>query len=162
MATLFITYFTPFSLQFRDIQLVVTVLSHRFNSPTDSGEAKHDPAKPHCFLTHCSLNPEASRTNVLEETLYNWRPRSAYRLPSRHNESLERDGTRKSQPVRPSPNLDGAGPVVRHFMGFLVMAGCDIVWDRTQGCSDTSSTATKCLRLLCHSGCPATPFIVKV
>jgi hypothetical protein len=25
---------------------------------------KHDPAKPHCFLTHCSLNPEDGRTNV--------------------------------------------------------------------------------------------------
>jgi hypothetical protein len=24
---------------------------------------KHDPAKPHCFLTHCSVNLEASRTN---------------------------------------------------------------------------------------------------
>uniref|UniRef100_A0A674BVC7 Zinc finger MYM-type protein 4-like n=1 Tax=Salmo trutta TaxID=8032 RepID=A0A674BVC7_SALTR len=29
---------------------------------------KHDPAKLHCFLTHCSLNPEASCTNVSEET----------------------------------------------------------------------------------------------
>ena len=33
---------------------------------------KHDPAKPHCFLTNCSLNLEASRTNVSEETSYNW------------------------------------------------------------------------------------------
>jgi hypothetical protein len=35
---------------------------------------KHDPAKPLCFLTHCSHNLEASRTNVSEETLYNWQP----------------------------------------------------------------------------------------
>ncbi|CDQ80127.1 unnamed protein product [Oncorhynchus mykiss] len=29
---------------------------------------KHDPAKPYCFLTSCSLNPEASRTNASAET----------------------------------------------------------------------------------------------
>ena len=33
-------FFTPFSPQFHGIQLVVTVLSHRCNSRTDSGEAK--------------------------------------------------------------------------------------------------------------------------
>ncbi|XP_064878902.1 protocadherin-15-like [Oncorhynchus nerka] len=36
---------------------------------------KHDPAKPHCFLTHCSLNPEVSHTNVSEETLHSWAKR---------------------------------------------------------------------------------------
>uniref|UniRef100_A0AAZ3R1R5 Sleeping Beauty transposase HTH domain-containing protein n=1 Tax=Oncorhynchus tshawytscha TaxID=74940 RepID=A0AAZ3R1R5_ONCTS len=35
---------------------------------------KHDPAKPHCFLKHFSLNPEASRTNESEETLSDWQP----------------------------------------------------------------------------------------
>ena len=34
--------FTPFSPQFCDVQLVVTVLSYRCNSPTDSGEVKVD------------------------------------------------------------------------------------------------------------------------
>ncbi|KAK6322548.1 hypothetical protein J4Q44_G00073400, partial [Coregonus suidteri] len=44
---------------------------------------KHDPAKPHCFLTHCSLNPEASSTNVSEEMPYNWRPcRRAFARPT--------------------------------------------------------------------------------
>ena len=37
---LFIATFTHFSPQFHDIQLVVTVLSHRCNSHMDSGEAK--------------------------------------------------------------------------------------------------------------------------
>ena len=37
----FLFFLPPFSLQFRGIQLlVVTVLSHRYNSRTDSGEAK--------------------------------------------------------------------------------------------------------------------------
>ena len=35
---------------------------------------KHNPANSHCFLTQRPLNPEASRTNVLEETQYTWRP----------------------------------------------------------------------------------------
>ncbi|XP_070995671.1 LOW QUALITY PROTEIN: SH2 domain-containing adapter protein E-like [Oncorhynchus clarkii lewisi] len=34
---------------------------------------KHNPTKPHCFLTQCTSNPEASRTNVSEETPYTWR-----------------------------------------------------------------------------------------
>uniref|UniRef100_A0AAZ3QGN3 SH3 domain-binding glutamic acid-rich protein n=1 Tax=Oncorhynchus tshawytscha TaxID=74940 RepID=A0AAZ3QGN3_ONCTS len=36
---------------------------------------KQDPAKLHCFLTRCSFNPEASRTNVSEESPYSWRPK---------------------------------------------------------------------------------------
>jgi hypothetical protein len=51
------------------IQLVVTVFSHFCSTPTDSGEVKVEshasskthPAKPHCFLTHYLLNPEARR-----------------------------------------------------------------------------------------------------
>ena len=35
---------------------------------------KHNPTKPHCFLTQRASNPEASRTNVLEETPCTWRP----------------------------------------------------------------------------------------
>ena len=38
---LHIFYFTPFSPQFRGIQLlIVTILSHRYNSRTGSGETK--------------------------------------------------------------------------------------------------------------------------
>ncbi|XP_052378314.1 adrenodoxin, mitochondrial-like isoform X1 [Oncorhynchus keta] len=35
---------------------------------------KHNPTKPHCFLTQCPFNPESSCTNVSEETPYTWRP----------------------------------------------------------------------------------------
>ncbi|XP_071192474.1 voltage-dependent calcium channel subunit alpha-2/delta-3-like isoform X2 [Salvelinus alpinus] len=35
---------------------------------------KRDSTKPHCFLTQCPLNPEASHTIVSEETSYTWRP----------------------------------------------------------------------------------------
>ena len=68
---------------------------------------KHGPAKPHCFLTHCSLNPEASSTNVSEETHYNWRPQ----------ESLEGDGTRTSWLAKLYPNPDDAGPIVHRLIG---------------------------------------------
>ena len=78
---------------------------------------KHDPTKPHCFLTNCSLNPEASRTDVSEESLHNWRPNSACMRLARHKESLERDGTRTSRDgPRPSPKLDDAVPIVRRLM----------------------------------------------
>ena len=35
---------------------------------------KHNATKPHCFLTQRPSKPEASRTNVSEETLYTCRP----------------------------------------------------------------------------------------
>ena len=91
--------------------MVVTVLSHRCNSRTDSGEAKVEShassetqpsqAAPTCQAV---LNPEASRTNVSEETLSSWRPESACRDLAQHKGALERDGTRKSLPAKPSPN----------------------------------------------------------
>jgi hypothetical protein len=37
----------------------------------DSGEAKIETRLDAYFLTHCSLNPEVSRTNVSVETLFN-------------------------------------------------------------------------------------------
>uniref|UniRef100_A0A4W5L035 Uncharacterized protein n=1 Tax=Hucho hucho TaxID=62062 RepID=A0A4W5L035_9TELE len=93
---------------------------------------KHNPAKSHCFLTYCSLNPETSRNNVSEETLSSWRPKSVCRRPARHKESLEHDETRKSRPTKPSPNPDGAGPIVHCLMGLQVMADCDTAWDQTR------------------------------
>ena len=60
-------------------------------------------AKPRCVLTHCSLNPKASCTNVSEETLSNWQPKSGCRHPTFHKESLENDEPRKSH--RPNPPL---------------------------------------------------------
>ena len=41
--------------------------------------------------------------------------------PSPSQELLEHDGTRTSQPAKPSPNPDDAGPIVRHLMGHLVV-----------------------------------------
>jgi hypothetical protein len=122
--------------------------SHRFNSPTDLGEpnveshasSEHDPAKPHCFLTHCSLNPKASCTNVSEETLYSWQPKSVCRHPTRPKELLEFNGTRKSQPAKPCPNPDNTGPIVRRLMGLPVTAGCDTAWNRTWVCGDRCAT----------------------
>ncbi|KAK6302769.1 hypothetical protein J4Q44_G00271240 [Coregonus suidteri] len=80
---------------------------------------KQDPAKPHCLL-----NPEASCTNVSEETPYNWRP-CQRAWPGPPQESLERYGTRTSQPAKPSPNPDDAVPIVCRLMGLPVAAGCD-------------------------------------
>jgi hypothetical protein len=77
-------------------------------------------AKPHCFLTHCSFNPEASRTNVLEETPPSWWPRSACRCPAHHKQLLEHHETRKSWSARPSSNPDDAGTIVRCPTGLLV------------------------------------------
>jgi hypothetical protein len=77
----FLFTFTPISPQFRGIQLLVSLVSS-LQLPYGLGRGKgrepcvlkHNPAKPHCFLTQCPLNPEASCTNVSEETLYTWQP----------------------------------------------------------------------------------------
>jgi hypothetical protein len=71
-------YFLPlFSLiSWYPIVLVATILSHRYNSRTVSGETKVEshassdtqPNQPHYFLTQRASNPEASLTNVTEET----------------------------------------------------------------------------------------------
>ena len=57
---------------------------------------KHDPTKPHCFLTQCPLNPEASRTIVSEEAPGD---RVSMHAPGPPQDSLERDG--KSRPNLP-------------------------------------------------------------
>ena len=71
--------FTPF---FRGIQLflVATILSHRYNSRTGSKETKIEShassnTQPNqAALPLNTSNPEASRTNVSEETPCTWRP----------------------------------------------------------------------------------------
>jgi hypothetical protein len=45
---------------------------------------KHNPSKPHCFLTQCQLNPETSHTNVSEETPYTWLLCQRVLCPARH------------------------------------------------------------------------------
>ena len=64
--------------------------------------AKHHPTKPHCFLTQRASNPEASRTNVSEETPCTWQPWLACTEPSPPQESLVRNETRISLPSNPS------------------------------------------------------------
>ncbi|XP_064794113.1 coiled-coil domain-containing protein 90B, mitochondrial isoform X1 [Oncorhynchus masou masou] len=62
---------------------------------------KHSPTKPHC-LTQRASNPEASRTNVSEETPCTWRPWLVCTAPGPPQESLVRDETRISLPAKPS------------------------------------------------------------
>jgi hypothetical protein len=62
----------------------------------------HNPTKPHCFSTQHASNPEASRTNVLEETPCTWQPWLARTVPGPPQESLVRDETRISLPANPS------------------------------------------------------------
>jgi hypothetical protein len=78
------------------IHLVFAVLSHRCNYRTDLEEAKvesHESSES--LLLDTLLNPEASRTNVSEETPNNWRPCQHALHPARHKES-ERNRTRSS------------------------------------------------------------------
>ena len=103
------TFLPPFSSQFRRIQLlVITILSHRYNSHTGSGETKvesyasSETQPNHCFLTQRASNPEASRTNVSEETPCTWLPWLACTAPGPPQESLVRDETRISLPAKPS------------------------------------------------------------
>ena len=111
----------------------ITILSHHCNSPTDSGEEKVESCiRQTTLLNTRPLNPEASCTNVLEETLFNWRPKSACRCPAHHKESLERDEPSKAPPAKPSNTPDEAGPIVHRPMGVPVTAGCDTAWDRNR------------------------------
>ena len=136
--------------QFPDIQLVVTVFSHCCNSRTDSGEAKaramrpprHNAAK-HCFLTHFSLNPEANRTNVSEETPYRWRPKLTCRRPAQEIPNAPLTRTTLGQlwtaswvsRSQPAVTQDGIKP------GYVV----------------TPQALMLCLRPLRHSGIPSKP-----
>ena len=108
-------FLPPFSPQFRGIQLLVaTILSHRYNSRTGSGETKvesHAPSDTQPNLAALLLNtariqrastPEASRTHVSEETLCTWQPWLACTAPGPPPESLVREETRTSLPTRPS------------------------------------------------------------
>jgi hypothetical protein len=88
---------------------------------------KHNPAKPHCFLTQCPLNPEASRTNVSEETQYTWRPCQCALRPARHRSRYRAMG--QEHPCRPN------SPLPRMTLGQLCAtpwvsrsAVCDRAW----------------------------------
>uniref|UniRef100_A0A8C8IUG9 SAM domain-containing protein n=1 Tax=Oncorhynchus tshawytscha TaxID=74940 RepID=A0A8C8IUG9_ONCTS len=62
----------------------------------------HNPTKPHCFLTQRASNPEASCTNVSEETPCTWQPWLACTAPGPPQETLVGDETRISLPANPS------------------------------------------------------------
>ena len=67
-----VLYFLPvFPPQFCDIQVVVSLVPSLRQSRAMRPPKNH-PAKPHGFLTHCSLNPETSCTTVSEETPFSW------------------------------------------------------------------------------------------
>ena len=122
--------YTPFSPQFSGIQLVVTVLSHRCNFRTYSGEAKVEScASSETQPSEATLlKLEASRTNVSEETPYTWRPCRRALRRKKPQELLVRDGTKTSLLAKPSPNPDDAGPIVPRPMGLPVVSGCDRSW----------------------------------
>ena len=95
----FYPFFSPIS--WYPIVVVATILSHCYNSRTGSGETKAV-MRPPCFLTQRASNPEASRTNVSEETLCTWQPWLARTAPGLPQESLVREETRTSLPGNPS------------------------------------------------------------
>ena len=102
---------------------------------------KHDAVKPRSFLGHCSLNPEASRTNVSKETRYNWRPKSMCMLPARHRSCSSAMGQGHSgrpdpddtRPiVHPSwsvvtPLRHAGGPLFRQFDAFYELVNTSLV-----------------------------------
>ncbi|CDQ90489.1 unnamed protein product [Oncorhynchus mykiss] len=98
---------------------------------------KHNPAKPHCFLTHCPLNPESNSTNVSTSQCACARP------PHRVARA------RWDKDISAGQTLFYPGH--RWANCLTVAAGCNTARDRTQICSGASSTAMQCLRPLRHS-----------
>ena len=94
---------------------------------------KHNPTKPHCFLTQRASNPEASRTNVSEETQCTWQSWLACTAPGPPQESLVRDETRISLPAKPSLTRTTLGQLCGALWNSQSRAaGCDRAWARTQ------------------------------
>ena len=102
-------FFTPFSPQFRGIQLflVATILSHRYNSRTGLGETKVEshassdtrPNQAALLLNTARFQPGSQPS---EETPCTWQPWLARTAPGMPQESLVRDETRISLPANPS------------------------------------------------------------
>ena len=87
--------------------LVATILSHRFNSCTGSGETKvesHASSNTQPNLAALLLNTaliQPRSTNVSEETPCTWQPWLARTVPSPPQESLVCNETRTSLPTKP-------------------------------------------------------------
>ena len=139
-------FFSP--IPWYPIVLVATILSHRYNSRMAQERRRlkvmrppiHNPTKPHCFLTQRASNPEASRTNVSEETPCTWQPWLACTAPGPPQESLVRDETRISLPAKPPRILDDARPIVRCPTDLPVAACCDRAWGTNPGSLVTQLT----------------------
>ena len=125
----FSIHFLYFSSRFSPIlKYPIAATPARTQEAKVESHVSSNPTRPHCFLTQCPLNPEASHTNVLAETLCTLATVSSFTAPQ---EPLERDGMKTSLPAKPSPNPDDAGPIVRHPTGIPVAAGWDRAWTQT-------------------------------
>jgi hypothetical protein len=126
-------FLTSFSHQFHGIQLflVATILSHRYNSRTGSGETKVEshvssgtqPNQAALFLNTAHIQPD---TNVSEATLASAHcARPATGVP----------GARWDKDIptgQALPNPDDGRPIVRCPTDLPVAAGYDRAWARTQ------------------------------
>ena len=132
-------FFSPISWYLIGSYSLVSSLQLPYRLGRGKGPPKHIPTKPHCFLTQCPLNPEASCPNVSEETPYTWQPcQCALRL-------VPQDILL----AKPSRNPDDAGSIVRCPMGLPVATEPGL---EPRISSGTASTAMQCLRPLRYSG----------
>uniref|UniRef100_A0AAZ3RD89 DENN/MADD domain containing 4A n=1 Tax=Oncorhynchus tshawytscha TaxID=74940 RepID=A0AAZ3RD89_ONCTS len=92
---------------------------------------KRNPTNQAALLLN-TANPEASRTNVSEETPCTWQPWLARTAPGPPQESLVRDETRTSLPTKPSLTRTTLGQLCVPPTDHPVVAGCNRAWDRTQ------------------------------
>ena len=153
----------PFSPEFRGIQLlVVTILSHRYNSRKGSGETKAEshassetqPNQAALLLNTARLQPGSQPHQCVggyTVHLATWLARIA---PGPPQESLVRDETRTSLPTKPS--------LTRTTLGKL----CVAPWNsrarpaatepglKPRVSVGTASTAMQCPRPLHHPGGP--------
>ena len=146
--------FISFLPQFCDIQLVVTVLCHRCNSRTDSGEAKVE--------SHASSETQPNQAALLLDTMPTTQKPAAPICRRKHRtpgdrvcvhcapqESLVCDETRISVPAKLSPNPGDTGQIVRCNMGLPAATEPGLEHRISSG---TASTAVQCLRPLRPSG----------
>jgi hypothetical protein len=135
----FVLFLTPFTPQFHDIQY--PVLSHHCYSPTDSEEVKVESHASSETRTrraswHTARVTRSQQHQYVGGNTVQLATEASVHAPDHHKESLEREGTRTSQPAKLSPNQDDAGPIVSHLMDLPVKAVCDTaqIW------SDASSS----------------------
>ena len=136
------TFYPLFLPQFRSIQLflVVTILSHHYNSRTGSGETKVEshasyetqPNQAALLLNTARIQPGCQPHQCVGGNTVPLATWSACTAPGPPQESLVRDETRISLPAKPSLTPDDARPIVRRPVDLPVAAGCDRAWARTQ------------------------------